>query len=114
MFQQPIMKNLKKIFSTRLLSSSSSIALGTALFGFTTNMDSVKAEAPPLCKDVLTQTTAKQNIFSENNTAVATKLSSYDYYCLGSPDRFEIAIYEMGLCTPVSYTHLTLPTNREV
>ena len=106
MFQQPIMKNLKKIFSTRLLSSSSSIAIGTALFGFTTNMDSVKAEAPPLCKDVLTQTTAKQNIFSENNAAVATKLNPYDYYCLGSPDRFEIVIYEMGLCTqnPISGT----------
>ena len=99
------MKNLKKIFSTRLLSSSSSIALVTALFGFTTNMDSVKAEAPPLCKDVLTQTTAKQNIFSENSTAVATKLNPNNY-CLGSPDRFEIAIYEMGLCTqnPISGT----------
>ena len=69
-------------------------------------MDSVKAEAPPLCKDVLTQTTAKQNIFSENSTAVATKLSAYDYYCLGSPDRFEITIHEMGLCTqnPISGT----------
>ena len=95
MFQQPIMNNLKKIFSTRLLRSSSSIAIGTALFGFATNMHTVKAEAPPLCKDVLTQTTAKQNIFSENTTAVATKLSAYNYYCLGSPDRFDIAIYEM-------------------
>ena len=106
MFQKPIMNNLKKIFSRRLLRSSSSIVIGTALFGLTTNMDSVKAEAPPLCKDVLTQTNAKQNIFSENSTAVATKLSSYDYYCLGSPDRFEIAIYEMGLCTqnPISGT----------
>jgi len=106
MFQQPIMNNLKNIFLTRLLKSSSSIAIGTALFGFTTNMDSVKAEAPPLCKDVLTQTTAKQNIFSENSTAVATALSASNYYCLGSPDRFEIAIYEMGLCTqnPISGT----------
>ena len=69
-------------------------------------MDYVKAEAPPLCKDILTQTTAKQNIFSENSTAVATKLSAYNYFCLGSPDRFEIAIYEMGLCTqnPISGT----------
>ena len=106
MFQKPIMNKLKNIFSRRLLSSSSSIAIGTALFGLTTNMDSVKADAPPLCKDVLTQTTAKQNIFSENSTAVATKLSSYNYYCLGSPDKFEIAIYEMGLCTqnPISGT----------
>ena len=97
MYQKPIMNKLKNIFSRRLLRSSSSIAIGTALFGLTTNMYSVKAEAPPLCKDVLTQTTAKQNIFSENSTAVATKLSSYDYYCLGSPDRFEIAIYGNGL-----------------
>ena len=106
MFQKPIMKNLKNNFSTRLLRSSSSIAIGTALLGLTTNMDSLKAEAPPLCKDVLTQTTAKQNIFSEDNAAVATKLDPYNDYCLGSPDRFEIAIYEMGLCTqnPISGT----------
>ena len=106
MFQQPIMKNFKNIFSKKLLRSSSSIALGTVLLGLTTNIDSVKAEAPPLCKDVLTQTTAKQNIFSEDNTAVATKLNSYNYYCLGSPDRFEVVIYEMGLCTqnPISGT----------
>ena len=106
MFQQPTMKNFKNIFLNRLLRSSGSIALGTALLGLTTNVDPVKADAPPLCKDVLTQTTAKQNIFSENNSAVATKLSSSNYYCLGSPDRFEIVIYEMGLCTqnPISGT----------
>ena len=30
---------------------------------------------------------------------VATKLDSYNDFCLGSPDRFELVIYEMGLCT---------------
>ena len=99
MSKKPIMKNFKNTFSQRLLRSSSTIAIGTALLGLTTNIDSAKAEAPAVCKDVLTQTTAKKNIFSENNSAVATKLDSYSDYCLGSPDRFELVIYEMGLCT---------------
>ena len=104
MFQQPIMKNLKNIFSKKLLRSSSSIAIGTALLGLTTNINAVKASTPALCKDKLTQTTLKKNIFSENNAQTRTALSSFDNYCLGSPDKFEIVIYEMGLCTqsPIS------------
>ena len=99
MFKKSIMKNFKNTFSKKLLRSYSSIAISTALLGLTTNIDSAKAEAPAVCKDVLTQTTAKENIFSENNSEVATKLDSYNDFCLGSPDRFELVIYEMGLCT---------------
>ena len=99
MSKKPIMKNFKNTFLKRLLRSSSSIAIGTALLGLTTNMDSAKAQAPAVCKDVLTQTTPKKNIFSENNSDVATKLDLYNDFCLGSPDRFELVIYEMGLCT---------------
>ena len=104
MFQQPIMKNLKNSFSKKLLRSSSSIAIGTALLGLTTNINAVKASTPALCKDKLTQTTLKKNIFSENNAQTRTALSSFNNYCLGSPDKFEIVIYEMGLCTqnPIS------------
>jgi len=93
------MKKFKHTFSKKFLRVSSSIAIWTALLGLTTKIDSAKAQAPAVCKDVLTQTTAKKNIFSENNSAVATKLDSYSDYCLGSPDRFELVIYEMGLCT---------------
>ena len=97
---------LKSNCRTNLTKSLKYLLLGSTLFGLSTFSRPAKAEAPPLCKDVLTQTTAKQNIFSENNAAVATKLNPYDYYCLGSPDRFEIVIYEMGLCTqnPISGT----------
>ena len=100
---------LKSNCRTNLTKSLKYLLLGSTLFGLSTFSRPAKAEAPPLCKDVLTQTTAKQNIFSENSTAVATKLSAYDYYCLGSPDRFEIAIHEMGLCTqnPISGTPKT-------
>jgi len=100
------MKKLKKLFLQRLLRTSSSIAFGTALFGITTNADSIEASSPALCKDILTQTTLKQNIFSENNSQTATAVNSTNRYCLGSPDRFEIVIYEMGLCTqnPISGT----------
>ena len=93
------MKKLKKLFSQKLLRTSSSIAVGAALLGITTNADSIKASSPALCKDKLTQTTLKQNIFSENNSQTATALSGFNYYCLGSPDKFEIVIYELGLCT---------------
>ena len=97
---------LKSKCRTNLTKSFKYLLLGSTLLGLSTFSRPVEAEAPPLCKDVLTQTTAKQNIFSENNAAVATKLNPYDYYCLGSPDRFEIVIYEMGLCTqnPISGT----------
>ena len=97
---------LKSNCITTLTKSFKYLLLGSTLLGLSTFSRPAKAEAPPLCKDVLTQTTAKQNIFSENNAAVATKLNPYDYYCLGSPDRFEIVIYEMGLCTqnPISGT----------
>ena len=97
---------LKSNCRTKLTRSFKYLLLGSTLFWLSTFSRPAIAEAPPLCKDVLTQTTAKQNIFSENNAAVATKLNPYDYYCLGSPDRFEIVIYEMGLCTenPISGT----------
>ncbi len=99
------MKKFSKSFQQRFISASSSIAIGTALLGLTTNTNSVKA-TPAVCKDKLTQTTLKQNIFSENNSQTATALSDVNYYCLGSPDKFEIVIYEMGLCTqnPISGT----------
>ncbi len=99
------MKKFKNSFPQRLIRTSSSIAIGAALLGITTNADSIKA-SPAVCKDHLTQTTLKQNIFSENNTQTATALSAYNNYCLGSPDKFEIVIYELGLCTqnPISGT----------
>ena len=100
------MKKFRKSFQQRFISASSSVAIGAALLGLITNTNTAKASSPALCKDQLTQTTLKQNIFSENNTQTASALSSYNYYCLGSPDKFEIVIYEMGLCTqnPISGT----------
>ncbi len=109
MLKKTIMKKLKKTFPEKCLRISSSIAIGASLFGLTANVDSVEAQSPAVCKDVLTQTTAKQNIFSENNSTVAAKLGSYGEYCLGSPDRFELVIYEMGLCkqNPITGTPKT-------
>ena len=100
------MKKLKELFPQGLISTSTTIAIGAALLGLTTNVNSAKASSPALCKDRLTQTTLKQNVFSENNSQTADALDRYNDYCLGSPDRFEIVIYEMGLCTqnPISGT----------
>ena len=85
--------------SQRLFKSFKLLAIGACFLGFTSQVNLVNASTPAVCKDKLTQTTSKENIFSENNAAVATKLDSFDDYCLGTPDRFELVIYEMGLCT---------------
>ena len=94
--------------NSRLLKSFNSIAISAGLLGLFSYVNPAKA-TPALCKDKLTQTTVKENIFSENNSATATALASSNYYCLGSPDRFELVIYEMGLCTsnPISGTPKT-------
>ena len=95
--------------NSRLLKSLNSIAISAGLLGLFSYVNPAKAETPALCKDKLTQTTVKKNIFSENNSATATALASSNYYCLGSPDRFELVIYEMGLCTsnPITGTPKT-------
>ena len=66
--------------SQKLLKGFNSLAIGACFLGFTSQVNLVNASTPAVCKDKLTQTTAKENIFSENNAAVATKLDAFNDY----------------------------------
>lgn len=90
-------------FKNNLIKSFNSVALGAGLLFTTSITHNVNAETPDLCKDKLTQTTTKKNVFSENSSGV-TSANLTNNFCLGSPDKFELTIYEMGLCTqnPIS------------
>jgi len=57
------MKKFQNTFVKKLIRTSSSIAIGTAFLGLTTNIDPVKASTPAVCKDVLTQTTPNKIFF---------------------------------------------------
>ena len=71
-------------------------------FGFTFAISSLltgslKAEeTPDLCKDVLGTLNASTGAYSKSAAEIAT---DGIYFCAGTPDRFELSIYEMGLCT---------------
>ena len=93
------------ILNTRFLKSFNSIVISAGLLGLVPYVNPAKAETPDLCKDKLTQTTTKKNIFTEDTTgAKAAFGGGEEAYCLGSPDKFELTIFEMGLCTenPIS------------
>lgn len=91
------MKLINKKLSMKIFRKFNSMVVCAGLIGYVPQMNSVQA-SPDLCKDKLTQTTSKKNIFSENTSGVAAANLTNEF-CLGSPDRFELVIYEMGLCT---------------
>ena len=53
-------------------------------------------ETPDLCKDVLGSYNSSTSAYSKSAAEIA---SDGTYFCAGTPDRFELDIYEMGLCT---------------
>jgi len=53
-------------------------------------------ETPDLCKDVLGTLDSSTGAYSKSAADIA---SDGTYFCAGTPDRFELDIYEMGLCT---------------
>ena len=77
-----------------LLKNINSIAIGFGLIGFTALTDVAKAEAPPKCTAVIG---AKVD---GKYTKTATQIGNLGIsFCTDTPDRFEITIYELGLCT---------------
>ena len=84
--------NLKNLFkSTKNLSVGISIALSSLFPSY------LKAEeTPDLCKDVLGTLDASTGAYSKSAAEIA---SQGTVFCAGTPDRFELTIYEMGLCT---------------
>ena len=84
--------NLKNLFnSTKNLSIGISIALSSLSPSY------LKAvETPDLCKDVLGTLDTSTGAYSKSASEIA---SQGTVFCAGTPDRFELTIYEMGLCT---------------
>ena len=76
-----------------LLKNINSIAIGFGLIGFTALTDVAKAEAPPKC------TAAIGAKVDGKYTKTAAQIGNAMTFCTDTPDRFEITIYELGLCT---------------
>ncbi len=84
--------NLKNLIKT---SKNFSVGLTIAISSLFTG--SLKGEeTPDLCKDVLGTLDASTGAYSKSAADIA---SDGIYFCAGTPDRFELNIYEMGLCT---------------
>ena len=84
-------------FKQNLLKNINSIAIGFGLFGFAAFTHVAKAEeTPPLCKDVLGTFNSSTGAYSKTKAQI--QAAGIDF-CTGTPDRFELNIYELGLCT---------------
>ena len=76
-----------------LLKNINSIAVGFGLIGFTAFADVAKSEAPPKCTAAIS---AKVN---GKYSKTAAQIGNAMTFCTDTPDRFEITIHELGLCT---------------
>ena len=76
-----------------LLKNINSIAVGFGLIGITAFTNVAKAEAPPKC------TAAIGAKVDGKYTKTAAQIGNSMVYCTETPERFEITIYELGLCT---------------
>ena len=76
-----------------LLKNINSIAVGFGLIGFAAFTDVAKASAPPKCTDAIS---AKVD---GKYTKTAAEIGNSMTFCTDTPDRFEITIHELGLCT---------------
>ena len=84
--------NLKDFLKT---SKNFSLGLTIAISSLFTG--SLKGEeTPDLCKDVLGTLDSSTGAYSKSAADIA---ADGTYFCAGTPDRFELNIYEMGLCT---------------
>ena len=103
------MKFLKSILTTNLTKSLNYLLLGSALLGLSTFSKHAEASTPPKCT---------------SNLALGPKDSSGKYqrspgdiagslnFCTHTPDRFEITIYELGLCEDAPFTSSSKVFNR--
>ena len=79
------------------IKNSKNFSLGLTIAISSLFTGSLKAEeTPDLCKDVLGTLDSSSGAYSKSATEIA---SDGTYFCAGTPDRFELDIYEMGLCT---------------
>ena len=80
-------------FKQNLLKNINSIAIGFGLFGFIAFPDVAKASTPQKC------TTAIGAKVDGKYTKTAAQIGNAMIFCTDTPERFEITIHELGLCT---------------
>ena len=80
-------------FKQTLLKNINSIAIGFGLFGFTAFPDVAKANTPQKC------TTAIGAKVDGKYQKTAAQIGNAMTFCTDTPERFEITIHELGLCT---------------
>ena len=80
-------------FKQTLLKNINSIAIGFGLFGFTAFTDVAKANTPQKC------TTAIGAKVDGKYQKTAAQIDNAMNFCTDTPERFEITIHELGLCT---------------
>ena len=80
-------------FKQNLLKNINSIAIGLGIFGFTAFQDVAKANSPQKC------TTAIGAKVDGKYQKTAAQIGNSMTFCSDTPERFEITIHELGLCT---------------
>ena len=80
-------------FKQNLLKNINSIAIGLGLFGFTAFQDVAKANSTQKC------TTAIGAKVDGKYQKTAAQIGNSMTFCSDTPERFEITIHELGLCT---------------
>jgi len=80
-------------FKQTLLKNINSIAIGFGLFGFTAFPDIANASTPQKC------TTAIGAKVDGKYQKTAAQIGNAMTFCTDTPERFEITIHELGLCT---------------
>ena len=80
----------------------------STLFGATIFSDKVKASTPDVCKDVFGAKDSSGK-YSKNKN----EIKSITYFCSDTPDRFEITIYEIGLCIGAPFSKSSTTFNKD-
>ena len=103
------MKFLKSILKTNLTKSFTYLLFGSSLLGLTTFSRPAEASTPPKCTSNLALG-PKDDLgrYQRSRTDVAGSLN----FCTHTPDRFEITIYELGLCEEAPFTSSSKVFNR--
>ena len=82
-----------------LLKNINSITVGFGLISFIAFTDIAKAEAPPKCMTRDGVTGAIGEKVNGKYSRTALQIGNAMTFCTDTPDRFEITIHELGLCT---------------
>tara|TARA_B100000886_G_scaffold183781_1_gene126074 strand:- start:329 stop:1279 length:951 start_codon:yes stop_codon:yes gene_type:complete len=101
---------LKLSQTTIITNSFKYLLLGTALFGLSTFSKPAEASTPPKCTlpSALGPIDDLGRYQSSRNDAKARSLN----FCTHTPDRFEITIFELGLCEEEPFTSSSKIFNR--